>query len=517
VVPTKTGITETDLKQSGPEALARYGAQLGRLTTQRLSEVALLAAKRESDRHAAQAQAAMLEAQTVAASLQAEMKRRLSTEARLSYVSSHDLLTGLLNRAAFSDAVVREIRAGTSGNRRLALLSLDIDQFKGVNESMGHAGGDELLRQVGERLKQSIGETNLAARLGGDEFAILDTGPGDADSARAVADQVIAAFSRPFEIDGQPVFVTVSLGITLYPDDGIDAQQLQRNADLAMFRSKELGRNSYQFFDLALNEVVHRRAKLEQALRVAIARRQIFIAYQPQVDVQTSRISGVEALARWNPTEFGSVSPVEFIPIAERSGLITELGTWVLHESCVQAMRWRALGLPPLTIAVNLSVPQIQNGDVTRLVADILRETGLPASQLELEITESGIMNDLRDGAAILSDLRQLGVTLAIDDFGTGYSSLSYLRSLPVHRIKIDRSFIADVTKSPDAAAITSAIVTLAHNLRLDVTAEGVETEGHAAFVRDIRCNSAQGFLYGRPSPEEEITALLRNQSIKAP
>ena len=513
---TASGQSALRRKGNDARALDRYGSQLGRLTKQRLSELALVAAKQEAERHAEQATIAMRDAQAATASLQEEMNRRLSTEARLAYVSNHDLLTGLLNRSSFTDRVAREIRVAQADDSRLALMSVDVNQFKGVNESLGHNAGDTLLRQIGERLTQCVGEADVAARLGGDEFAVLYTRVSDADAVRAFADQVISAFSPPFEIAGHPIFVSLSLGIALFPDDATDAQQLQGSADLAMSRAKELGRNGYQFFDLALNDVVHRRAKLEQALRAAIARRQLFIAYQPQVDVETANIVGVEALARWTHQEFGSVSPVEFIPLAERSGLITELGTWVLHESCVQAMRWRAMDLEPLTVAVNLSVPQIQSGDVTRVVSDILRDTGLPASQLELEITESGVMNDLRDGAAILADLRQLGVTLAIDDFGTGYSSLSYLRSLPVHRIKIDRSFIADVTRNRDAAAIASTIVSLAHNLRLDVIAEGVETEGHAAFVKSIFCDAAQGFYYGRPMLGDAIAALLQRQGSLA-
>ncbi len=453
-------------------------------------------------------------AQATAISLEAEMDRRLSTEARLSYVSNHDMLTGLANRAQLDERLATAIASAIPGYRRLALIQLDIDNFKNINESIGFTAGDMALRKVGERLASCLSQRDLVARLGGDEYGIVWIGDSDADAdgLRTLLDRILSAFERPFDVDGNEVFLTVSMGVTFYPDDGCDPKQLSQNADRALHRYKERGRNGYQFFDLTLNDAIHRRAILEQGLRVAVAKNEFFLLYQPQVAPSSGIITGVEALARWQHPELGVISPTEFIPIAEAAGLMVGIGSWVLRESCEQAMRWNRDGMPRIKIAVNLAVAQMREDDITRQVWEILRDTGLPPDQLELEITESGLISDVQDGVGILRDLGELGVSVAIDDFGTGYSSLSYLRNLPIDRIKIDRSFVTDVTHDADAAAITSTIVTLARKLKLDVTAEGVETAEHAAFIKEIECGSAQGYYYSPPVTADELQEMIARQ-----
>ena len=498
-----------------PNALELYSSRMGRLTEQHLARVGLIAAKREAEARAEEAKSAMRLAQATAISLEAEMDRRLSTEARLSYVSNHDMLTGLANRAQLDAKLVAAIAFSSPGYRHLALIRVNVDNFKNINDSIGFAGGDMALRKVGERLASCISPRDLVARLGGDEFGIVWIGGplADADGLRTLLDRIVDAFKRPFEIDGHEVFLTVSMGVTFYPDDGSDPKQLSQNADRALHRYKERSRNGYQFFDLALNDEIYRRAILEQGLRVAVAKKELFLLYQPLVASSSGIITGVEALARWQHPVLGVIPPAEFIPIAEGAGLMAEIGSWILQESCEQAMRWSRDGAPRLKLAVNLAVAQMREGDITRQIWEVLRETGLPPDQLELEITESGLMSDVQDGVGIMRDLRELGVSVAIDDFGTGYSSLSYLRNLPIDRIKIDRSFVTDVTHDADAAAITSTIVTLARNLKLDVTAEGVETAEHAAFIKEIECASAQGFYYSHPVTSGSLLGLIKNQA----
>jgi len=494
-----------------PSSLERYAATLGVLLDRQGTTSALRAAKAEAELRAIDAHNAMVEARSLNEALREEIDQRVKTQTRLAYLASHDPLTGLPNRTLLHDRLSREMDVARSRNYLLALHYLDLDHFKNVNDTLGHAMGDSLLREVASRLLGCVRQGDTVARMGGDEFAVLQGGLTDVDDAKALAERVIAALGKPIEIAGRRLFVGTSLGITVFPGDAEGADMLLRNADLAMYCAKRDGGNMYHFFDTVLNEEAHRRATLEQALREAIALDQISVAYQEQVSVATGRVTGVEALLRWNHPEHGLVAPDEFIPVAERCGLINQLGTWVLREACRQAVRWDKAGMAPITMAVNVATAQFRGGDVPRLVADILAETGLPASRLELEITETGVMEDMRDTADILSALHEIGVGLAIDDFGTGYSSLSYLRRLPVDRIKIDRSFVTDVTHNEDAAVLARTIVTLAHNLRLEVVAEGVETEGHAAFIRQTGCNFAQGFYYGMPSEPERIFARNTN------
>ncbi len=490
-------------------ALTRYALRMGQLVEREMANAALVAARQEAEREAAEAKQAKLEIGVANLALREEMEVRLGTQSRLAYLASHDPLTALPNRTLFSSRLSSEIEQTQIRGGRLALLYIDLDNFKDVNDTLGHAVGDSLLQQVSMRIAAELRAGDTVARLGGDEFAVLQVGLTGPEAANEFSDRLIAAICQPFDIDGRTIFIGASIGVTLFPDDAEGVDMLHRNADLAMYRAKAEGRNRCHFFSESLNEEVQRRSMLEQALREPGVLSQMYLVFQPQIDLRTSRITGVEALLRWRHPEHGLIPPEEFVPIAERTGLIIDIGAWVLRESCRQAMRWRMAGLPDLTVAVNVATAQFRFGNMPRLVASVLAETGLPAAMLELEITETGIMHDMHVATETLVMLHNQGVGLAIDDFGTGYSSLSYLRKLPVDRIKIDRSFVNDVTTSEDAAVIATTIVELAHALRLQVVAEGVETPAQAQFIRDVGCAFAQGHYYGLPASAESLPRLL--------
>ncbi len=497
--------------------LTRYGLRLGALVERHMAEAALVAARREAERQAEQALQAKREVEAANAALRDEMAVRARAESRLAYLASHDPLTGLANCALFSDRLSCNMEDARRRGERLALLCVDLDNFKDVNDTLGHAAGDVVLQEVSARIESELRPGETVARMGGDEFAVLLRDPADLAEIRVRAERLIALFDTPFQIDIRSIFVSASIGITAFPDDGNSVELLRRNADLAMYRAKTDGRHRYHFFDETLNDEAHHRAFVEQALRDPHVMSQLYLAFQPQVDVRTGQVTGVEALLRWNHPTRGLIMPDDFVPILERSGLIIDVGVWLLRESCRQAVRWRQAGLPPLTMAVNVATAQFLAGDMPGVVAGVLAETGLPASQLELEITETGIMQDLRAGVDSLIALHQQGVGLAIDDFGTGYSSLSYLRKLPIDRIKIDQSFVQDVPVSDDAAVIVTTIVRLAHNLRLQVVAEGVETAAQSDFVRAAGCSFAQGFYYGRPTASPDLAQLLAHSLLLEP
>ncbi len=465
-----------------------------------LAMTALRAAKEQAERQAEQARMAAREAIASSDALRAEMKHRQEVQSRLTHLATHDPLTGLPNRALLSERLANGIETARTSGRSLALLYLDLDHFKDVNDTLGHAAGDALLRVVSERLRSCLRGDAMVSRMGGDEFALW-VPDIDADGALALAQRIRTHLLEPVTLVGHRVFVGVSIGCTLCPQDGDDVGTLLSNGDIAMYRAKQDGRNCVQMFDNALEAEVRRRASLEQALHEAVPLDQVTVAYQPQIDLVSGRLLGVEALLRWTHPGHGAVFPDEFVPIAERSGLINNLGGWILHESCRQVLAWSNAGLADLRVAVNLATAQFKGSDVPRVVAQALSATGLCPSRLELEITETGIMQDMRDAIEVLRALAALGVTLAIDDFGTGYSSLSYLRKLPVDKIKIDRSFVSEVALDEDAAAVATAMVGLAHSLRLSVVAEGVETTEQADFMRSTRCEYGQGFLFGRPMP----------------
>jgi diguanylate cyclase (GGDEF)-like protein len=493
-------------------ALALYASQLGQLVERHAAEAALLVAKEKAEHEAAEAKRARTETEAVLATLREEMASRQRAQSRLAFLASHDPLTTLPNRAMFSEHLGREMEEARCYRRRLALLYIDLDNFKDVNDTLGHAAGDALLKQVAVRIEQELQPGQTAARLGGDEFAVLHIDPKDVQETRDLGERLTQTLTASFEIDQRPIFVSASIGITLFPDDADAVEPLQRNADLAMYKAKSEGRNRCRFFDEALDREVHRRTFLEQALREPAILSQLDVAFQPQVDLRSRRIMGVEALLRWNHPIQGSLSPAEFVEVSERCGAIVDVGRWVLQESCRRGAAWLRANLPPLMVSVNISPAQFRMDDIPRLVEEVLAATGLPPSLLELEITETGIMQDMHEAVQALQALHRLGVGIAIDDFGTGYSSLSYLRRLPVDCLKIDRSFVQDATSDEEAATVVRAIVQLAYNLHLKVVAEGVETQAHDEFVRDIGCTYAQGFFYSEPLSAAEIEGLMIRQ-----
>jgi len=436
-----------------------------------------------------------------------DITRVKESQDKLDHLAHHDPLTALPNRLLFHDrlqhALVRAAREG----EELAVLFIDLDRFKNVNDTLGHHVGDELLKQVAAALARCLREGDTLARLGGDEFIVLLEAVQGTPGAANVAGKLIALFEQPFTVSGHELFVTGSVGISLYPRDAADLNMLIRNADVAMYQAKARGRNGYQFYAPSMSGEGVERLRLEALLRRAIERREIFLHYQPQVDIGSGQLVGVEALVRWDNPELGLVPPVRFIPVAEDTGFISQLGDWVLAEACRQMVEWDQAGLRVPKMAVNLSVRQFERGSVAPTVARVLRETGLAPERLQLEVTESVIMHT-GDALDYINDLRAVGVGLAIDDFGTGYSSLAYLSQLPVQTLKIDRSFIQDISTDANDAAIAVAIIQLGKSLNLAVVAEGVETAAQAAFLLRHGCRQAQGYLYSRPAAPGDI--LLR-------
>ena len=440
--------------------------------------------------------------------LESEVAERRRADQRLAHMAHHDMLTGLPNRTLLADRVTQAIARAHRVDGRVALLFLDLDRFKIVNDSLGHLMGDLLLKAVAARLSACLRDGDTAARPGGDEFIVSLPDVADAPEAATVAARIIAALARPFEIEGQVLHAACSIGIALYPDDGDGAESLIRNADTAMHHAKESGRASFQFFNAQMTERVSHRLSTETSLRRALEHAEFRLHYQPLIDLASGRVVGAEALLRWPQPDARMVSPAEFIPIAEDTGLIVPLGAWVLREACGQARAWQAQW-PGLRIAVNLSARQFRQQDLVAMIAHVLSDTGLDPSLLELELTEGMLLHDVEDAARTLARLHAMGLRLAIDDFGTGYSSLAYLKRFPIHTLKIDRSFVRDIDTDPDDAAIVTAIIAMARGLNLTVTAEGVETAQQAAFLGSLACAQVQGFHFGRPMPPEDFTFAL--------
>ncbi len=417
---------------------------------------------------------------------------------KLDHMAHHDPLTAPPNRLLFHDRVAHALQRAARDHQQLAILFIDLDRFKNVNDTLGHHVGDELLKQVASALEDRLRDGDTLARLGGDEFIVLLENVEGEFGAGHVAEKLMAMFEQPFMVSDYELFVTGSVGISLYPNDATDLNMLIRNADVAMYQAKARGRNGYQFYAPSMTGEGVERLRLEAMLRRSIEKNEIFLNYQPQVEIDSGRLIGVEALVRWENPELGAVAPVRFIPLAEDTGFINQLGKWVLYEACRQMVRWQQAGLYVPKIAVNLSVKQFERGSIVNMVADILKETGLEPERLQLEVTESVIMNT-GDALVFINDLHSIGVGLAIDDFGTGYSSLAYLKQLPVQTLKIDRSFIKDISTDVNDEAIAIAIIQLGKSLNLSVIAEGVETEEQAAFLLRHGCNQAQGYFYSRP------------------
>ncbi len=427
---------------------------------------------------------------------------------RLTY---YDSLTGLPNRALFRDRLQQAIAQAKRHQHLAALVFLDLDRFRLMNDTLGHRAGDVLLRAVATRLTGCVRDGDTVARSGGDEFAIILTGLPSPQQASHFAQQLLEAVSQPIPIESSDAYVTASIGLTLYPADAEDADSLIQQADTAMDRAKRQGGQTFQFYTADMNARALERLNLETSLRKALDRQELLVHYQPQVDLASGQLMGLEALARWRHPDLGIVSPAQFIPIAEETGLIVPIGHWVLRTACAQAQAWYAGG-HPLRIAVNLSARQFQHQDVVTMVSRVLHETGLEPCCLELELTESMIMQSVEESITTLRALKALGVRLSIDDFGTGYSSLNYLTRFPIDTLKIDQSFVCNLPTDPEAVAIAATIITLAHSLHLKVIAEGVESPTQLAFLRDHGGHEAQGYLYSRPLPAEEIEGLVRKK-----
>ena len=435
---------------------------------------------------------------------------RKQAEERIQYLASHDSLTGLPNRVMFGELLNHVLALSQRHERRFAVLFVDLDRFKFINDSLGHEAGDELLREVSRRLKSTLRSGDIVARLGGDEFVlVLQDLPGS-EQAGGVARKLLSAVIRPIEINGQECRVTASIGISMYPDDAQDEASLMTHADIAMYHAKEEGKNNFQFYDGRLETMSLERLTLETRLRRAIERQELSLHYQPKLDLATNRIAGVEALLRWTSAELGAVSPAKFIPVAEETGLILAIGKWVLRSACAQCVQWQRAGLPPVRVAVNLSPRQLDDPELVAAVRDVLAGTGLAPDLLELEVTESSVMHHVERALEVLGALKAMGVRLAIDDFGTGYSSLAQLKRFPIDTLKVDRSFIRELPRDAEDRAIAEAIIAMGKTLSLTVVAEGVETLEQQEFLRARACDQMQGFYFSKPMAAADVEALLR-------
>ncbi|VAX24851.1 diguanylate cyclase/phosphodiesterase (GGDEF & EAL domains) with PAS/PAC sensor(s) [hydrothermal vent metagenome] len=438
-----------------------------------------------------------------------ELKRG---QEEIKYQAYHDALTGLPNRLLFHDRLLQAIGHARRNESELAILFLDLDNFKKINDGLGHEVGDLMLQGVATRLISSLREEDTVSRFGGDEFTIILENFDEAEDTSLVAQKIIKSLSEPFLYQGLKLFITTSIGITLFPEDGDSVEKLLKNADMAMYRAKEHGGNTYQFFTNEMNLKVIERFKIEDDLRKAVENEEFLIHYQPKVDLKTGSIISMEALARWQKPTGEIVSPAEFIPVAEETGLIIPIGEWVLREACVRTKAWCDKGYGPLKVTVNLSTKQFHDENLINSIKKVLDETGLDPRYLELEITESSMMADVDKNVLALQCLSSMGIRLAIDDFGTGYSSLSYLRRFPINTLKIDSSFVKEAPGDNDAESIVQVIIAMGHSLNLSVVAEGVETREQLEFLRKHKCDEMQGFYFSKPLPEARFEALLKKK-----
>lgn len=442
--------------------------------------------------------------------IQNDVTENRKYQEQLEYQANFDGLTGLPNRNLFDDRLHQAIARGERNGTEVAVIFLDLDRFKLVNDGLGHVAGDELLRTMAQRLVSCVRDDDTVARMGGDEFALVVSDWASKNTLIDFLERMRQVIAEPVLIEGNPLYVTFSAGLSLYPDDGHDSVTLLRNADTAMYRAKEKGRNNFQFYAREMNATFAERLSMESRLRDAVQNQEFVLHYQPQLDLKTNRVFGVEALIRWQTPDGTMVSPGDFIPLAEETGLIVQIGEWALREACAQTKRWRDEGLEKVTMSVNLSARQFGGDTLFNLIQAVLAETGLEGNALELELTESLLMRDVKQAVAIIEELSALGVGIAIDDFGTGYSSLSHLKRFKVDRLKIDQSFVRDITNDPDDAAITLAVISLAHSLGLRAIAEGVETEAQLAFLCEYGCDEIQGYLLSRPLAADHAGEFLR-------
>ncbi|MBI3529210.1 MAG: EAL domain-containing protein [Betaproteobacteria bacterium] len=444
-----------------------------------------------------------------------DITERIAAEERIQYLAYHDGLTALPNRSMFSQLLNHGIDHARRYNKGLAVLFLDLDRFKNINDTLGHEAGDALLQEVGKRLKYCVRQSDTVARLGGDEFVILLEELSEPGRVATVAGKILSAIVKPFQMLGQEFRVTASIGISIYPEDGQDEQTLMKNADIAMYHAKEEGKNNFQFHSERMDTHSFERLALESSLRRALERNEFQLHYQAKLDLVTGQMTGMEALIRWQHPDLGMVSPLQFIPLAEETGLIVPIGKWVLKTACLQNKVWQKEGLPPLCVAVNLSARQFADENLLADIAAILKETAMNPAFLELEITESMIMHNVDKAVQTLTQLKTLGIRLAIDDFGTGYSSLSNLKRFPIDTLKVDRSFIRDLPGDSEDKAITTAIIAMGKSLNMSLVAEGVETQEQAEFLRAHACDQFQGYYFSKPVDKDKFGELLRSRVIE--
>ncbi len=430
-------------------------------------------------------------------------------EARIQHLATHDSLTGLPNRAMFNQLLTHALSSAQRHERMFAVLFIDLDRFKFINDTLGHVAGDQLLQEITERFKKALRASDVIARLGGDEFVVLVEEVKSVDKVRTVARKLLSAAIKPLLLLGRECRVTASIGIALYPQDGEDGQTLMKNADIAMYFAKSEGKNNFQFYSTDITSQTLERLTLEANLRHAMENDEFSLHYQAKRDLKKGTITGVEALLRWDNPELGSVSPAQFIPAAEETGLIVPIGKWVLRTACLQNVAWQRQGLPPICMAVNLSVRQFSDEHLLSDLTEILAETGMAPELLELEITEGMVIQNPAQAVRLLSAIKGMGVRLAIDDFGTGYSSLGQLKNFPIDTLKVDRSFIRDIATNTEDKAIIEAIIAMGKTLSLTVVAEGVETREQESFLRAHACDEMQGYYFSRPIPADEFAALL--------
>jgi diguanylate cyclase (GGDEF)-like protein/PAS domain S-box-containing protein len=436
---------------------------------------------------------------------------------QLSHAAEHDFLTGLPNRMLLNDRINQATILASQNRKKVAILFLDLDGFKHINDSLGHATGDKLLKSVAARLIDCVRDSDTVSRQGGDEFVVLLSEVGQAEDAAITARRLLQAIASPYFIDGHDLHITTSIGVSVFPDDGVDAETIIKNADTAMYQAKENGWQSYKFFTASMNERAVQRQSIEEGLRRALERKEFAVYYQPKINLRTGRMSGAEALLRWTHPTRGLISPAEFIPVAEDSGLIVEIGKWVLREACQQAQAWIIRGFDLPTIAVNISAMEFRQERFLEGVMEVLKETNFNPRRLELELTESALMRHVEATESILKVLRATGVQIAIDDFGTGYSSLSYLRKFPIDALKIDQSFVRQITTNPDDSSIVTAVISMGRSLKLRVVAEGVETLNELEFLKAHQCDEAQGYYFSRPVSAEQFVTLLGTAAPEPP
>lgn len=439
-----------------------------------------------------------------------ELKRN---EKKIYNMEYFDSITGLPNKMLFIDRLNIALANARRNGTKLAVILLDLDNFKTINDTLGHAFGDRILMQIAEKIKELLREADTVARFGGDEFIILQPALKDITDITRVADRILENFRTPWILEGREYYITASMGIAVYPNDGQDEGTLVKNADIAMYRAKDKGKNNYELFMESMNRKIIDKLNLENALRHAIGKEEFVLYYQPQVDIASGEIISVEALIRWNRKGVGLVQPLEFIPIAEESGLIIPLGEWVLKNACRQNVNWINSGFKPLTMAVNLSAKQFQQRDLVEMIERILYDTGMEPTLLELEITESTAMQDIDFTVDVLRKLREKGIRISLDDFGTGYSSLNYLKILPLDTLKIDKSFIHDIASNTNEEAIAKSVIGIAHKMNLMVVAEGVETNEQLEFLKDHMCDKVQGYLLSKPLPSDQLEKILKKNN----